>query len=519
MSFLDPAFLFCFLPITLLLFALAGRMFGPSGGCAVLIVATLVFCLPYGWPFVAIVTVSALVNHFAFVALVRPSNRERTELRRRLFLGPLIFNLGLLIALKYGVVFDIIPGAAPLLATIAGAIPVTISFFTFQRTTMLFDAYQKRPETTEFAAATLSDHLRLGAFSLTFPNLIIGPIAYVSEVGTQLKQSTFGKLRRADLEIGLIMVTIGLAKKMLFADPLDTYVVVPIFGAIHAGHRVIPTEAVMGMIGFYAQLYFDFSGYSDIAIGLARLFGLELPINFNSPLRATGIVDFWKRWHITLTRVIARLLFTPLAVTGTRFAIKRGLKGPGLKLFTIWLPLLVNFEVIGLWHGARWTYVAFGLTQGIWYILEVEVRSSKRWKAFANRTPDMLRLRAGQIFTFVPLVISLAIFRSQSLQDFAHLMGSLGGDWHSSAGTLLRTKWTIINLAWAFAICWLCPNTYEFLRNYKPGILTWKLPSTTPRWMNFVWHPTLLWALAFFVLGFMVIGALGVPTPFDYGGF
>jgi alginate O-acetyltransferase complex protein AlgI len=175
--------------------------------------------------------------------------------------------------------------------------------------------------------------------------------------------------------------------------------------------------------------------------------------------------------------------------------------------------------VIGLWHGARWTYVAFGLTQGIWYILEVEVRSSKRWKAFANRTPDMLRLRAGQIFTFVPLVISLAIFRSQSLQDFAHLMGSLAGDWHSSAGTLLRTKWTIINLAWAFAICWLCPNTYEFLRNYKPGILTWKLPSTTPRWMSFSWHPTLLWALAFFVLGFMVIGALGVPTPFDYGGF
>jgi alginate O-acetyltransferase complex protein AlgI len=523
MSFLDPAFLFSFLPITLLLFALAGRTYGSSGACAVIILATLVFCLPYGWPFVTVVIVSALVNQAGFAALVRPSNLERTHLRRQVFLGTLIFNLGVLIAIKYGVLFEAVPGAAPLFAVIASAIPITISFFTFQRIVMLFDAYQKRPETTEFSAGTLSDHLRLGAFSLMFPNLLIGPIAYISEIGTQLNRSTFGKLRLADFEVGLTIVAFGLAKKILIADPLDAYVVVPIFGAAHAGHAIIPVEAVAGMLGFYAQLYFDFSGYSDIAIGVARLFGLELPINFNSPLRATGIVDFWKRWHITLTRVIARLLFTPLAVTGTRFALKHGLKGTQFKLFTSWMPFLANFAVIGLWHGARWTYVAFGLYQGVWFILETEVRLTKRWKGFVKRTGDNFRRRAGQILMFVPLVIGFAIFRSESMTDFGYLMGSLGNDWlailHSSSGGILNTQKSVIYLTIALAIIWLCPNVYEFLRNVKPGILTWTVPSTTPSWMRFVWRPTLIWAAFALVLGLFVIVSLKVPTPFDYGGF
>jgi alginate O-acetyltransferase complex protein AlgI len=519
MSFLDPAFLFSFLPVTLLLFALAGRLYGPSGGCAVLLLASIVFCVPYGWPFVAVMVVSALTNQAAFVALVRPSNATRSALRYRVFLCVVIFNLGLLITLKYGALFAPIPGAAPLFTALAAAMPASISFFTFQRTVMLFDAYQKSPEALEFSAAGRSDELRLGTFSVMFPNLIIGPIAYLSEIGPQLARRTFGRLRIADLQVGLTIMTIGLAKKILLADPLNSNIVVPVFTVLHAGREILPGDALMAMAGFYAQLYFDFSAYSDIAIGVGRLFGLELPINFNSPLRASGIVDFWKRWHITLTRVLARLVFTPLAVTGTRFAMSHGLKGSRFKLVTRWLPFVSNFVIIGLWHGARWTYLVFGLYHAVWFIIETEVRLTRRWKAFANHTYSTFRLHAGQAMTFMFLVLGFAIFRSESLQDFARLLGSFANDWTTSSGELLNTQVAINYLLVAFGIAWLCPNVYEFLQQTNPGIVTWALPSTTPRWLRFVWRPNIVWATLTLALSLLVIGSLKVPTPFDYGGF
>ena len=402
---------------------------------------------------------------------------------------------------------------------IASALPVTISFFTFQRSVMLSDAFQKRPEALEFSAATPKEQLRLGALSRMFPNLIIGPIAYLSEIGPQMGRALFGKLRISHLEVGLTLMAIGLGKKILLADPLDSLLVAPIFNAASAGRHIVPIEAIMAMVGFCAQLYFDFSGYSDIAIGVARLFGLELPINFNSPLRASGIIDFWKRWHITLTRVIARLLFTPLAIAGTRFAMEHRLRAIASKAVTSWSPLLVNFVVIGIWHGARWTYMVFGLTQGIWFILETEIRLRPGWKRFAKRTSDGFRLRAGQLLTFMPLVVCLAIFRSQTLGAFSNLMSSFGHDWLAPTGKLIYMRPCVIRLTVALAIIWLCPNAYEFLRDTRPGILTWTVASTTPRWMRLAWRPTLLWATFAMIVGLVVLDSLKIPTPFDYGGF
>jgi alginate O-acetyltransferase complex protein AlgI len=523
MSFLDPAFLFGFLPITLLLFALAGRSFGSAAASGVLILATLVFCLPFGWPFVAMVAGSALVNHIAFIALARQAVPADAPRRTFVFVGTLVFNFALLMAVKYGVLFEAVPRLAPLLAGLARAIPVTISFFTFQRTVMLFDAYQRRPETLALAAAGIGNQLRLGAFSFMFPNLLIGPICYVSELGPQLAASGFGKLRRSDLQIGLTIMVIGLAKKVLIADPLDDYVVAKLFGAVSAGQRIVPIEAAAGVVAFYAQLYFDFSGYSDIAIGISRMLGLVLPINFNSPLRATGIVDFYKRWHITLTRVIAKLLFTPLAVMGTRFAMKRGLRSGRSRLFTNWLPFLVNFEVIGIWHGAKMTYVAFGLCHGIWFILETELRMTRIWKAIVKRTSATFRLRAGQAVTMVPLMLTFALFRSNSLTDFGRLLGSLTGNWLAvltdPSGRVINNREPVLYIAVAFSIIWLLPNTYELMSNYRPGILTWNVPSTTPRWADVSWRPTIRWGVLFSLLTAVVIGSLNVPSRFVYGGF
>jgi D-alanyl-lipoteichoic acid acyltransferase DltB (MBOAT superfamily) len=253
------------------------------------------------------------------------------------------------------------------------------------------------------------------------------------------------------------------------------------------------------------------------------MFGLVLPLNFNSPLRAAGIMDFYRRWHITLTRVIAKLLFTPLAVVGARFVMKQGITGGRSKVFTNWLPFLVNFEIIGLWHGARWTYVAFGFFHGLWFILETEVRSTKRWKQFVKRTSARLRLRTGQAITFLPLAISFALFRCGSLRDFGHLMASFYNNWltvlSDSSGRVLNTREPVVYLGMSFAIIWLLPNAYEFMRNYRPGIITFAVPSTTPRWAACCWRPTLVWAVMVSLLALVVIRSLNAPSPFVYGGF
>jgi alginate O-acetyltransferase complex protein AlgI len=199
--------------------------------------------------------------------------------------------------------------------------------------------------------------------------------------------------------------------------------------------------------------------------------------------------------------------------------MRSGVKARWFKPLTSWLPLLVNFAVIGLWHGPRWTYVVFGLYMGIWFILESEIRSTNRWKAYVKRTSAHFRLRAGQMLMFVPLVISFAIFRCQSLTDFGHLMASVAHGWMSSPVGVLNIRKCAIYLTASLAIIWLFPNTYEFLRDERPGISTWSVPSTTPRWMRFAWHPTLAWGVLALVLAIFVIGSLGVPTQFDYGAF
>jgi len=523
MSFVDPAFLFVFLPIVLVLFGVAGRFLGAAGACAVLIVSTLVFCVPFGWPFTLVVVTSALVNHLAFCALAG-QRAGSTAFRVGILAGTLVFNFGVLAVIKYGTALEVIvPGSTRFFAFVMASVPVTVSFFTFQRTAMLFVAYQRRPEALSLATGSVGSHLRLGAFSSMFPNLVIGPIAYVSEVGKQLAREGFGRISVVNLQVGTTLVVIGLAKKLLIADPLDTDVVSLLFGAVDAGQPIVPLEAAAGMLGFYAQLYFDFSGYSDIAVGIARLFGLRLPINFNSPLRATGIVDFYKRWHITLTRVIARLLFTPLAVAGTRLAAEHRLRGLPARFCSSWIPFILNFVVIGIWHGAKWTYVAFGLYHGIWFIIESETRLTKLWKSFAKKTSVVFRLRAGQILIVVPLVISFALFRSDSIGAFGHLMASFGSDWlhvlSDPSGRVLNTRQTTFYLMTAFAIIWLCPNAYELMGKYRPGIFTWDVPSRTPAMMKLRWRPTLVWGVAVAALLMLAIGSLNAPTPFVYGGF
>lgn len=524
MNFLDAAFLLAFLPGSLILFSLARRVAGSDGSRAALVAGSLLFCAPFGWGFTALVTINATVNFWLCRAMVQSPVR-----RSALLIAGLVVNFGTLIVFKYGLVFAWIPGAAPLIKSLAWITPITISFLIFQRLVLLLDCYQRQEDAVALLGGgelgldeRRGGALAFGVFVMSFPNLVIGPIAYGSEVRTRLLSNAFGKLRRADLETGMTLVVIGLIKKTMIADPLGYQIVDTVFAKVHAGHSVLAVEAAVAMLGYYAQLYFDFSGYSDIAIGIGRMFGLRFPMNFNSPLRATGIADFYRRWHITLTRVVARFMFTQLSIKGTRFASRRGWRGWRAQLTGVWLPLLINFEVIGIWHGARLTFVCFGLMHGLWFILETEARRAKWWKRFRKQTTDATRMRLGQLISILPLVTSFALFRSRTLGDFGALLGNFSHNWlaffdRGQSHFILPQFYPIFGVA--FAIVWLLPNAYELMRRYRPGIVTFPVPSYTPVALRFVWRPTLFWGVIVAIGMLFVVRALGTPAPFVYGDF
>jgi alginate O-acetyltransferase complex protein AlgI len=522
-SFFDPGFLFAFLPVALLGFYAAGRWLGRSAALAVLTIESIVFCLPFGWRFTVLMLGSALGNWWFCRAAAAPG--APSPARKWAFRGGIAFNLLLLCVFKYWNVFSWLPPAARLTPLIALWVPITISFYTFQRLVLLADAHRRDPA----ALALLFDEgkahrpsFRLAAFLTAFPNLVIGPIVYASEVAPQLMSPRFGRVRRSNIEVGLTLFVIGLFKKIILADALGLQIVDDIFGKVAAGTPVLALEVLFAMLAYYAQLYFDFSGYSDMALGVARLFGLRFPYNFNSPLRATGIVDFYKRWHITLTRIVARFLFQPLSIAGTRWTARRRIRGWRAKPLSLWLPIMANFLIIGLWHGASWTFALFGTIHGLWFILETEVRATKAWKNWTRRTSSRLRLLLGQALTVAPLATTFSLFRSASVADFFALFGYLGQDWGAffragASHIILSREYALLFVA--FALIWLTPNPLELLARYRPGIATFVVPSHTPRLLAFRWRPTLVWGIFVAVLLSWVIAAMSAPAPFAYGGF
>jgi alginate O-acetyltransferase complex protein AlgI len=280
-------------------------------------------------------------------------------------------------------------------------------------------------------------------------------------------------------------------------------------------HAISQSAAWLAVFGYYGQLYFDFSGYSDMALGLARMFGIIFPINFFSPLKSVGIVDFYRRWHMTLTRVISRFLYSPLSLWGARFAARRGIKGPAARMLQLWLPLLINFEVIGLWHGATYTFVLFGLIHGVWYILETEVRGTKRWRKYVKATPSLMRHILGRMIFTVPMALTFALFRCESVPAFGTLVRHL----FVADPTAPAPVGLLIGFAWvggALAVIHLLPNSVELLRRYRPGIMTYINPFYGFR---LIWRPNLIWTTYWTTLVIFAMYFVWRQPPFLYMGF
>ncbi len=533
MSFTDPAFLFGALPLGLLVFYALARWFGKSGAFAAMFALSLLAYSSWGLRNLGLLLASVLVNFtVAQVLLALPDERERAR-RAAIWTGQ-SYNVATLVWFKYQIVqFLIHRATGESITFLQVALPVGISFYTFQQAAFLMDAYQRDPAVAAYLGglsswlARASGFVRYGAFATFFPQLVIGPISYLREFQRQAASERFGRLRQQDIAVGLALLGIGLSKKLVIADTLGA-IADPVFALVGQGAMIHPTKAWIAVFAYVAQLYFDFSGYSDMALGIGRLFGIRFPINFYSPLKAVGIVDYYRRWHMTLTRVIARFLFTPLSMGGTRWAFAHRLPKALQRIPALWIPLLLNFEVIALWHGAAPTFIVFGLIHGAWYVLETEGRATKAWKQWRRRTPDWLRTVLGRALFLLPITLTFMVFRSDNLTAASRMLSRLFA-FHFGAGGIAQhvresivlqgnTPHAPIKLIAAFAIIHLAPNSIELVRRWRPGIMTYENTSYDGI-VKLRWRPNWSWTVFWLALVGTSFYFVSRQTPFIYMEF
>jgi len=346
MLFNSFEFIFFFLPITLTIFFWIGKRNHHQVAISWLVLCSLFF---YGWwspAYLALILFSMLFN-YAFGVML--GNGESRKNKKALLILGVGINLGLLGYYKYANFF--IDQLNWLLDSNFHLekifLPLAISFFTFQQIAYLVDAY--RQETKEY------NFLHYCLFVTFFPQLIAGPIVHHKEMLPQFSKNIVYKFNYEHMAMGITIFIIGLFKKVILADSVSIYAT-PVFNAAEIGATVTFFSAWGGALAYTLQLYFDFSGYSDMAIGIAYMFGIKLPINFNSPYKATSIIDFWRRWHITLSRFLRDYLY---------FALGGNRKGSIRRYINLFLTMLLG----GIWHGAGWTFVIWGMLHGTYLII------------------------------------------------------------------------------------------------------------------------------------------------------
>jgi D-alanyl-lipoteichoic acid acyltransferase DltB (MBOAT superfamily) len=458
MLFNSFIFLFGFLPLALVITYALGRWRQTAAKVAL----TLLSLGFYAWwrPLHLPLLLGSIVFNYLVGDRIQRAHADarKPAVRRWLALG-LAVDIGLLGWFKY----------ANFVAGVAGfgleeiALPLAISFFTFQKIAYLIDSARGEARRMSF--------LDFSLFAAFFPQLIAGPIVHYKEIVPQLTTPLFGRLIWRNVTVGLVIFAIGLFKKTVIADTLAPFVP-DLFGAAAApGAGMV--AGWLAAITFTLQLYFDFSGYSDMAIGLARMFGVKLPLNFHSPLRAGNIIDYWRRWHMTLQRFIVAYIFQPLALPLNRLAAERGLSGWSAFAVGLAIPSFITFVAIGIWHGAGWTFIAFGVMHAIYICTNEAWRERRKLKKRTLKKagvkmadPGGLEIAGYHLLTLVAVMLGNVMFRADSVGDAVAIwaaMARLGGTGAAPGAELLLT------IVIAALIVALAPNTQQIMRRYDPA--------------------------------------------------
>ena len=467
MLFNSYVFICLFLPLTLGGFYLLGAFGRRRAVIGWLVAASLVF---YGWwnpIYLFLILGSVLFNYGIGLAIGR--TRPRRHPGWLLSLG-IAGNLALLGYFKYTDFFIVNVSAAAGLdwAPLQIVLPLAISFFTFQQIAFLVDTC--RGESREY------DLLRYFLFVTFFPQLIAGPIVHHKEMMPQFAGSRLGRFCSESLAVGVTIFAIGLFKKVILADTVALYAT-PVFDAAEAGRTVGFFAAWQGVLAYTGQIYFDFSGYCDMAIGLARMFGIRLPLNFDSPYKAASIIDFWRRWHMTLSRFLRDYLYIPLG---------GGRRGAGRRYLNLMIVMLLG----GLWHGAGWTFVIWGGLHGLYLLINHLWRGLRRSRAqTANALAASGRILA-QGLTLFAVVVAWTFFRAESLDGAMAMLAGMSGQNGFETSLLLADLLRLLvpqgappedpmaltsarGLTWSLCLLLLAliaPNTQQFMRAYGPTL-------------------------------------------------
>jgi alginate O-acetyltransferase complex protein AlgI len=437
MNFSSIPFLFFFLPAALVLvFLTPWRLRN-----LFLLLASLLFYIWGDGAYVLVLLASILTN---FICGGMLTTRGGSRHSKAVLIFGLFFNLFMLAFFKYANFF--ISSFNPLLLSLhlpqftlePGHLPAGISFFTFQAIAYLVDIFRQKTEPAK-------NPFDFALFLSFFPVILAGPILRYPQIAEDLHARNLNIHSFAE---GCQRFIIGLAKKVLLANPL-ALIADQIFSLPSA--ELSTPLAWLGALCYTLQIYFDFSGYSDMAIGLARIFGIHIPENFNYPYISRSIREFWRRWHISLSSWLRDYLYIPLG--GSRQGSTRTL-----------LNLLIVFLLCGLWHGASWTFILWGLYHGIFLILERTRLEQWRMKIW---TPLL------QLQTFVVIMVGWVLFRSKTLPDALHFLALMAGidnlpAGHTSLAQFLDSKSILeLTLALLFSLPLL-----PFLKQWRETVVT-----------------------------------------------
>jgi alginate O-acetyltransferase complex protein AlgI len=541
MLFNSTEFIFAFLPVTLAAFFVFGAL-SRTWALGWLIAASVFF---YAWwnPVNVLIIAPSLAANYLFARTIQRLGDapEKARLRRLVLIAGIVFNVSFLGYFKYltFVQASLNDLAGTEFVIVNVVLPLGISFITFQKIAFLIDVHARRIESFTFQQFAL--------FVMFFPQLIAGPIVHFREMMPQFEANR-AKFDAVSVAAGLTLFCIGLFKKVVLADGIAAYVS-PIYAAAAAGEPISFLTAWAAAIGFTLQIYFDFSGYSEMALGIARCFGVRLPVNFDSPLKATSIIDFWLRWHITLTRFLTAYIYNPLALWLTRRRASKKLpllggRGASVGAFLqlLALPTLVTMFISGVWHGAGWLFMLWGLLHGGYLIVNHAWRIVSR-RLFADKAKYTRVMRpVGFVLTFVSVAFAMVLFRATSGPAATELVaGMLGLNGVSlprglvepfgvagllepfvtlEDGGITTFVLTYLWVAGLLAVAWLLPNAIQVMSRFEPALDAAERPGhTKPLTGVFAWRPTLPWAVAVSILAAAAVLRLSAESEFLYWQF
>jgi D-alanyl-lipoteichoic acid acyltransferase DltB (MBOAT superfamily) len=497
MLFNSYPFIWLFLPVVLAGFFIIAR-YRHEAAAAWLAGASLFFYGYWNVYYVPLLLFSIFVNYQIGKRISDNIERQKQATAKTWLITGLVFDLGLLAHYKYTNFF--LDNWATLTDSHISfpdiILPLGISFFTFTQIAYLADCYK--------GIVKERNPIHYLLFITYFPHLIAGPVLHHKQMMPQFALPTTYRIQQENIAVGLTIFAIGIFKKVIIADSLASFVN-PVFAISKHPGLLSTEEAWLGALAYSLQLYFDFSGYSDMAIGLSRLFGIKLPLNFNSPYKSTSIIDFWRRWHITLSQFLRDYLYITLG--GNRLGTTRR-----------YVNLMVTMLLGGLWHGAGWTFVIWGGLHGIFLAINHLFREFFPLPQHRTSVAARSRTAIGWLLTTLGVVIAFVIFRAASLGDAITVIQAMIG-WQPITSDNIVVPildhaddgWNYVALAGLIAL--FAPNTQEIMGKFQPA--TDAVDSHT-RWQ---WQPNTATALlTAAVLGYSILN-IGQVSEFLYFQF